>query len=226
MLEPKPDPDNDRAITQADILSTAVRVTLSSALPGPLGALVSEFVTQFIPQQRQDRLQQFVEELNEKFEGLQAEMRARLEASQGFAVLTEEVCLSAVRTQSNDRRRALAALLRDGFSRGDAELEDSVTLVRILNELNDTQLLLLVFYDRFGLLNSREHRIREFLERNPGLFPSMPTLRDAPEVVEAWAMHEHYVNELVNLHLLRDREDVVKSSNARVVEITPLGGNC
>jgi hypothetical protein len=97
-----------------DLLAAGIRVALSPL--GPFGAVIAEFATQIVPKQRLDRLQDFIEQLNQRLSGMEALFRERISLSAPYASLAEEASLAAVRTASCDRRRDLAALLRTGCS--------------------------------------------------------------------------------------------------------------
>ena len=210
-----------RRFTQEDMLASGLRMALSAA--GPLGAVVSEFVTQLVPQQRVDRLEHFVEQLNQKFLGLHDELRERVQSSAPFAVLTEETTLAAVRTESAERRSDLAALLRSGFDHDDARVEEDLALARLLERLNEPQVLLLMSYGNFKRVMG-DTELRDFQLKYPGVFQvHPPTQTSGPDDRRRWAIHNHYVAELVSFGLLEDEEGIVKSGLRRKVRITPLG---
>jgi len=81
-------------------------------------------------------------------------MSCVIRGSAAYASLAEEVHIAAVRTPSTDRRRDLAALLRDGLSKPDVELLEERALLRLLEQLNDAQVLILMqhgsFTEHFG----------------------------------------------------------------------------
>jgi hypothetical protein len=59
MFEEHSGSDLLRRFTQEDMLASGIRVALGAI--GPVGTMVGEFLTQFVPAQRVDRLQHFVE---------------------------------------------------------------------------------------------------------------------------------------------------------------------
>lgn len=210
-----------RRFTQEDMLASGLRMALSSA--GPLGAVVSEFVTQLVPQQRVDRLEHFVEQLNQKFLGFHDEFRERVQSSAPFAVLTEEATLAAVRTASDERRSDLASLLRGGFDHDDARVEEDLALARLLERLNEPQVLLLMSYGNFKRTMD-DTELRDFQLKYPGVFEvHPPTQTSGPDDRRRWAMHNHYIAELVSFGLLEDEEGIAKSGSRRKVRITSLG---
>lgn len=210
-----------RRFTQEDMAAASMRMALSAA--GPLGALVAEFATQFIPRQRIDRLQEFVEELNERMAGYEEQFRERLAGSVPFAALAEEATLAAVRSPEQARRRDLAALLRNGLGRSDALLADDLSLLRLLGDLNESEILILMSYGNFRrTLGDQE--LHEFKLKHAGVFDLEPLMQGTgPEGRRRWAMYGYYVDKLVNRSLLADTDGTVKPGQLRKVKITPLG---
>ena len=210
-----------RRFAQEDMLASGLRMALSAA--GPFGAVIAEFVTHLVPQQRVDRLENFVEQLNQKFLGLHDEFRERVRSSAPFAVLTEEATLAAVRTASDERRSDLAALVRNGFDHDDARCEEDLALARLLERLNEPQVLLLMSYGNFRRTMG-DTELRAFQLKFPGVFEiHPPTQTSGPDDRRRWAIHNHYLAELVFFGLLEDEEGIAKSGFQRKVRITPLG---
>src|SRR5215208_4630575 len=89
-----------RKYEQEDLLAAGIRVALSAL--GPFGAVIAEFTTHFVPKQRLDRLQDFIERLNQQA-ALETLVRERIETSAAYASLAEDASLAAVRTASDER---------------------------------------------------------------------------------------------------------------------------
>ena len=200
-----------RTYTQEDMMGSGIRLALSAC--GPVGAVVSEFLTQFVPGQRIDRLQQFVEELHERLSGMEDRFKAKLQESAGYAVLSEQVSVAAVQTADAQKRRDFAEMLKTGLTKSETELVEYDTLLRLRQQVNEPQILMLMDKANFsGLLNDPE---REAFRAKHG---------PQEEIHRRWAISSHYAYELISLGLLRDTEGIAKSSIHRNTEITPLGG--
>jgi hypothetical protein len=153
-----------RRYTQEDALAAGMRVALSTL--GPVGAIGAEFLTQFVPRQRADRLHDYIEQLADRFRDLEEQLRERLETSAAFSSLAEQAALAAARSASSERRRELADLLRTGFSRPDAELIEQEALLHLLEELNEAQVLILMNWGNFRHTFGEPERA-EFHENMP-----------------------------------------------------------
>ncbi len=210
-----------RKFTQEDLLASGVRVALGIA--GPVGTIVGEFLTQFVPAQRVDRLVDFVERLHERLGGLEEDFKARLASTPGFAALAEDTAVAAVRTASAEHRRDLAALLVHGLSRADAEMIEEHALLELRNRLNDVQVILLMSYGNFRRMMT-DPELEQFWGAHPGIFAVMPpTMTSSADERRQFTMKEHYEAGLESVGLLRDTEGVAKSTGQRRYEITPLG---
>lgn len=221
MFEEHPPEHPLRRFTQEDMLASGLRVALSAV--GPLGGLVGEFLTQFVPAQRLDRLQHFVECLSERLTGLETLFKERVQALPSYAALAEEACVSAVRTPSDEHRRDLAGLLATGLSLDEARLLEAQALLRLRESITDAQVILLMSYGNFRrTMNDPE--LEEFRAKHPALFGLVPpVMTSTDDEIRQWAMNEHYRAELATLGLLRDTEGIVKSGRKGQYEITTLG---
>ncbi len=213
-------PDLLRKYTQEDMFASGLRVGLS--IIGPAGVIAGEFLTQFVPTQRIDRLQDFVEKLGERLAGVEDQFKERLVTSPGFAALTEQASLSAVRTASAEHRWDLASLLKHGLNRPEADMLEEQTLLSLRDRLNDAQILILMSYGNFKrTLN--DHELESFMSSHPGVFDVQPpTFSDSEEVEHRWAMYHHYENELFALNLLADL-DRTNTGPERNCQIATLG---
>src|SRR5262249_3588788 len=219
VFEPK-DQEALRRLTQADMFASGVRVALSAWVP--FGGIIGEFVTQLVPRRRLDRLQGFIEGLNERVGSLEDEFRARLVQSPAYSAPLEEACLAAVRSPSDRRRTELAEVLRTGLSHSDADLAGHHALLRLLDGLNDAQIIILMGYGSFGQTMVNPER-DTFFEKHPGIFAvERPSYGDDDPKESAWALRNHYEDELIARGLLRDMEGFVKPQHKRL-EITYLG---
>ena len=78
-----PHPEALRRFTQEDMLAKGLRVALGTL--GPVGVVLGDFLTEFVPQQRMDRLQDFTEQLQARVGDLEEQFKLRL-AEGGISV--------------------------------------------------------------------------------------------------------------------------------------------
>lgn len=208
-----------RRYGQGDVIVSALRTALSVA--GPMGAIVGEFLTQLVPDQRMDRLQDFVERLDDRLTSLEDKFKARLHQSPVYAAFTEQVMVAAVRTPSRERHRDLAELLRTGLTKSDADLVRHQTLLTLLDRLNNVQIIILVGYGDFADPGGPDRL--KFFETHRDAFPEPSAMNSTADEAVAWDMYRHYESELLRVGLLREVESVAKASTRGRLVITPIG---
>jgi hypothetical protein len=210
-----------RRYAQSDLLATAIRTGLSVA--GPVGAIVGEFITEFVPARRVDRLHDWIEKLDDRLKGVEEEFKQRLASSNDFAALAEQAAVSAVRTGSSDHRADLAHLLKHGLSKSNAEMIGEQALMSLRDRLNDAQVIILMAYGNFKQTFG-DAEFGAFSKAHPGLFSvSPPMFGSSPDEGRRWTMVNHYESELATLGLLHDTQGVVKPGPDRQYAITSLG---
>jgi hypothetical protein len=205
-----------RRFTQEDLAAKTIKMALGLA---PGGGLLAEFLTEFIPRQRIDRLQDFTEQLAARLEGVEDAFRARVQESAAYSSLVEQASLGAVRSASSRRRGDFAELLRTGLTLDDAAVIEHEALLRLLERLNDAQVLVLMSYGSFRQQYAGSPELKAFIAAHPGVFDiEAPTFGSSDEDAERrWTMREHYESELKTLGLLRGQQ------GSREPEITALG---
>jgi hypothetical protein len=109
------------------------------------------------------------------------------------------------------------------LSKDEAELIEHEMLLKLVDRLNEPQLLIPFSHGGFkGTFADPE--LEAFHEAHPHVFGlKPPTMNDDESTIRRWAMRESYVAELVILGLLKDDEGLAKSAGVRRVQITPLG---
>lgn len=99
---------------------------------------------EFIPNQRVDRIADTLARLEVKLQKLSnaAEVRDRLLTSEGIDLL-EEAIIQAARARSEERRENIANLLKNSLSDEQLEHLQKKTLLELLGQLNDAEILIL-----------------------------------------------------------------------------------
>jgi len=105
----------------------------------------------------------------------------------------------------------------------EARIEEDLALARLLDTLNEPQMLILMSYGNFRrALGDTE--LHDFYQKHPGVLDVDPaTLDSGPEEIRREAIHDHYTDELVARGLLQDTEGIAKSGPVRRLRITDLG---
>lgn len=197
--------------TRADIAAAAAR-GVSGAIPFA-GSLIGEIVSSFIPNQKLERVAQFAELLAAQVEAVEAKQilfDARIRTSEGSDLL-EEGIVQASRAVSHDRQRRIAAILAAGLTEDELRYDRTRKLLTILESLNDSEILLLLFYSRTPTMGSPWHK--ELMNRHPELLRPASRENGAPASErERGAMRDSYERTLLALGLLDSAETRLRIS--------------
>lgn len=155
---------------------TAVVRGLAGAIPFA-GGLVAELIGVVIPNQRMDRLSKFIRVLEERINRLD-ENYVRVQLADGnFSDLLEEAARQAVHSLSDERREYIANIIANSLTSDDIEYSEMKHLLRILNELNDIEIIWLRFYQHSTIGGDEEFR-----ERHKDILRHIPIHMSAPDI--------------------------------------------
>lgn len=180
----------------ADYTASALKSILG-AVP-IVGSALAEIVGNIIPNQRVDRLADFAAKLAEKVQEHEKEMiQKRLLEPEGTDILEEALWQSA-RALSEDRRKQIASMVKNGLTKEEVDLVETKKLLLLLNQLNDLEVLIL--YSQADRL----HRDKAFMEKFGEAIKPIPAWIRAPqEQLDKHAISESLRKHLVQLGLLQ-----------------------
>lgn len=110
------------------------------------GPLLSELIGAVIPNQRVDRLTKYIKLLEDKMSQIPEEIIDKLKTDENFIDLVEEGFVQASRSITDERRKYIVSVLVNGITDNSIELEESKSLLKILQELNDVEIIWLRSY--------------------------------------------------------------------------------
>ena len=168
------------------------------------GSLLAELAGTIIPKQRIDRLTDFAQKLEDRFDDIDKEqIRSKL-MDENFTDLVEETARHAARAVTEERRAYLASLLATGVSDDRISFLETKHLLRILGEINDIEIIWLRFYLHPVLNGDDEFRTKH----EAVLKPVSATLGGEQTTVDRHALQKNYLQHLVSLGLLERPLDV------------------
>ena len=183
-------------------------LSAAKAVVGPLpivGPLVSELAGVVVPNQRVDRIAKFMVQLERRVRELEspAQIMEQL-GDESFTDLLEEGFQQAARSLSDERRRYIACLICSGLSGARIRHVESRHLLRILDELNDIEIIWLRFYWE-PTIGGDEH----FRGRHAEVLQfAGATLGCSQEEVDKHTLQESYKEHLSQLRLLKPRYEI------------------
>lgn len=208
------------------------RAILMGALSGIpiIGGIVSEIIGQIIPEQRIERLEDYVRALGERLGQIEeGELRRRMKEPENVD-LFEDGAVASARALSEDQRERIASVVATGISGDEKARVEAKRLLGLLSQLGDDQIIRLSSY------LMRHQRDQSFHETHTDVLYSHPATRgSSPEERDQAVIHDLARAELIRLNLLRERfkkpakgempefDEKTGKIKAQSRELTPLG---
>jgi len=127
----------DRAVAVARAVAGMVPVA---------GSLIAELITEVVPGQRQERIEDWLRHLAERLATVEeTRLRERLREPENVA-LFEEGAYQAARAITEERRRQIADLVAGGIADDRRDYLESHRVLRLLGELDDAEVIILAGY--------------------------------------------------------------------------------
>lgn len=181
----------DTSNNKTDLTVSALK-GLAGMIP-VVGSLAAEVAGTLIPNQRIDRINEYLYILSEKVVNIEAAVLENKFHDAGFIDLFEDSLYQAARALTRERKENIASLVKNSITDEKAEYLRYKYLLSLLSELNDVEILILQSYVR--------HNDEEFYNKHEDVFLK-------PLISEDWdarTIHENYKEHLVRLGLLRYR---------------------
>jgi hypothetical protein len=177
--------------------ATSIARSVFGAAP-VVGPLLSEVISELIPNQRIDRLAEFVEVLNAKVEALGQERVAEELSDEEFVDLLEDGFQHAARAISTERKQYIASVIASGLTDEHIRHTQSKALLSMLRELSDPEVIVLQFYAKAFSDDHDEYRERHAVT----IFGDPAHLGPSPEQLDQDALHGTYKAHLQRLGLI------------------------
>jgi len=200
-----------------DYIASALKAALG-AVP-MAGSLLSELVGAIIPKQRIDRLVKFAKALEYRLSQLEKDFIQSQINNEDFSDLAEEGMRQAARSLSDERREYIATLIANSLSSKDIEYHESKHLMRILDEINDMEVIWLRFY-----LVSTMGGDTEFREKHKNILRPVTRVMGVPQNVrDKGTLQDSYKEHLVRLNLLEKENKGYKISSLGSLLLREIG---
>ena len=182
---------------KSDLIASAGK-SVVGAVPF-VGPLLSELVDSLIPNQRVDRLTKYVTELERRLSATE-EQNLRLKVqNEEYLTLIEDGYIYASRAITDERRFYIASIVARGLTHEEIDVNSSKYLLRLLSELNDTEVIWLRFH-----LDPTIGGDRDFREKHANVLGPARAYIGAPESeLNKSALQDSYKDHLERLGLIR-----------------------
>jgi hypothetical protein len=215
------------------IKKTDINVSIVKGVVGALpyiGPMVAEVIGNIIPNQRIDRIESFLQILDEKVKDIEGGRLKQKFNNPEIIDIFEDGLFQVVKALSKERKEYIASLIKNSISDMQAEHIQHKKLLSILNELNDIEIIIL----RSHLFHF--HEDQEFFKKHEAILtPQSAHLGSSQEEIDKSAIYKTYSDHLVKMGLLKIRFKKPKRGElpefdentgmikAQGYSITPLG---
>ncbi len=167
-----------------------------------VGSLLVELAGTIIPNQRIDRISKFAQILNRKFSNLEEEFIRLQFSNEEFIDLLEEGIRQAARSLTDERRNYIASSIANSLSSQDIEYSESKHLLRILDEINDIEVIWLRCNFDSSIYNDND----EFREKHKDVLrPPASSMDSSQKELYKETLEQSYHHHLAQLGLLEHR---------------------
>ena len=192
--------DSDDLDARSVDYSLAVARGASGLIP-IFGPLLAEIVGVIIPKQRVDRITKFARELDRRLDAIEKAVLESKLSDEDFTDLIEEGVRQAARSLSDERRCYIASLIANGLTSDDIDCAESKHLLRMLDEINDVEVVWLRFYRHRTIDGDVDFRSTH----DDVLTPVVATLGASHETLTKATLQKSYKEHLCQVGLLQVR---------------------
>ena len=176
-----------------------------------VGPLLAEMLGVQIPRQRIDRIAKFAADLDQRLSLVE---KGRLESqieNEEFTDLVEEGMRQASHSLSDERRSYIASMVANGLSSENISYAESRHLMRLLDEINDIEIICLRSYNEppngDKTLNTFRETHKETLTR------VRANIQSPKEIRYQEALQENCIDHLAQLGMLKRRYQIDTKTN-------------
>lgn len=188
---------------------------IAGACPA-IGPMASEAIGTIIPNQRLDRVVEFLRQLEGEVTAIDARLEIferNIHTPKGLDIM-EEGLLQAARSVADERKERLARLVGRSLTTEEIKYEESLKLINLFRELTDPEILWLIFYSMNPTLGRGPHS--NLVEKHPEVLePVSREMGASQEQIDRGALQDSYKNTLLRFGLIEQ--------NGRSNRITNLG---
>ncbi|GAA4178830.1 hypothetical protein [Shinella granuli] len=164
------------------------------------GAFLSEVVSTLIPNQRSARVEAYIKALSERLDAVIDNEAMRDLANPWKIDLFEEGAFQAARAVTDQRREYIVSVVSRGLTGDDLAAADARTILSIIKELDERQILILARYlPQYGWGSDYYKQHAAVLDISEPL-----TMGSSQQTLTKRAYYDHAVSKLVALNLLKE----------------------
>ena len=166
-----------------------------------VGPILAEVIGVIIPQQRIDRVADFADQLDHRLRSLEDDRLESQLQNEEVTDLIEEGFRQATHSLSDERRGYIASLIANSLALDRITYSESRHILRLLDEINDLEVIWLRFHSEPLLYGDEEFRETH----KEVLTPVRAHLGSSRDVIDKETLQDSYKEHLAQLGLLERR---------------------
>jgi len=168
-----------------------------------IGPLAAEAIGYLIPNQRLDRVVEFLRKLESevsRLDGRLENFQKNMTGADGLDLM-EEGLIQAARSVSSERKERLARLVGRSLTSNEVKYEESRKLLNLYRDLTDPEIVWLIYYSLNPVFGAGPHQ--DFANKHPEVLMPISRVTNAPqEQVDRAALQDSYKNTLMRFGLI------------------------
>ncbi|MBK8112601.1 MAG: hypothetical protein IPK46_20980 [Saprospiraceae bacterium] len=181
-----------------------------------VGGVFVQFISSVIPNQRTDRIVEFIRLLDEKLNKHEQEIFQSKILNEDFSGLFEDIIESALRSIGEERRQNLVEVFKAGLKSDKETINELRLVTKILKELNDVEVIIL---KSKSIRTTNEYH--EFYQKHNSILDSQYLIVGASKEDEKrHYMYKGYMYHLVSLGLIVTQYEIKKIKIDLMIRVT------
>jgi hypothetical protein len=168
-----------------------------------IGPLAAKAIGYLIPNQRLDRVVEFLRNLEaevSRLDGRLENFKKNMTRSDGLDLL-EEGLIQAARSVSPERKERLARLVSRSLTNNEVKYEESRKLLNLYRDLTDPEIVWLIYFSLNPVFGAGPHQ--DLAKKHPEVLMPISRVTSAPQMqVDRAALQDSYKNTLMRFGLI------------------------
>lgn len=162
-----------------------------------IGPIMAEVIGATIPNQRLDRIVNYVQVLDEKLNGINQELIQSKVKDEYFIDLLEDSILQASRAITDERKDYIATIIKNSITQNELNHLEEKRILNILSQIDDGEIIILQSYALIG------QEQRDYINTHSDILETpLVHMNSSVEEIDRKAIYQTFRQNLVALNLL------------------------
>jgi len=203
----------DLGVKKVDYLVSTLKAA-TGVIPC-VGSILSEIIGITIPNQRIDRVEKYLKILSDKLEKNSFDFKAKIKENKNLLLLFEESIIYSAQTTSEKKYEWYSEFIISSIKENGVENIQQQRMLKILSELNENEVIILIFYS----LNPTIGMKNKFIEEHSDIIirgsneMGLPAMKYVDN-----EFHDLYKKNLEQYGLIKRRPEVHRELNTIIID--------